>query len=242
MTGNTIRVRSQTGAGEFACYLALPAGPRLTPAVVLACAVHGVTRDLCDIADEFASKGYIAAAPDLFWRADPPGTLAPDDKRASERSRPRLEKIREGEADMADTLAEIRKLAQFNGRAVAMGFCYGGPYAILGPKRLGYDAGVSCHGTHMISYIDELNGMTQPVCILWGNQDHAAPADVLQAYRALPARMKNVEVHVFPGVLHGYMMPAAKAYDAASRAFSMARALAIMERLSGPPSAVRVTF
>jgi len=49
---------------------------------------------------------------------------------------------------------EVRRfrIAQFNGRAATMGFCYGGPYAILGPKRLGYDAGVSCHGTQLGDY------------------------------------------------------------------------------------------
>ena len=37
----------------------------------------------------------------------------------------------------------------FNGRAIAAGFCYGGPYAIIGPKRLGFAAGFSCHGSQM---------------------------------------------------------------------------------------------
>ena len=60
-----------------------------------------------------------------------------------------------------------------------------------------------------------------------------APAPVLAAYRAVPARMPNVEVHVFPGVEHGYMMPAAKAFHAPSREFSMARALAILDQLRG---------
>jgi dienelactone hydrolase len=118
--------------------------------------------------------GYIAAAPDLFWRSLP-GPLAGDDKRAQERSQPRLEKIKAGEVDMVDTLAHLRTLPQFNGRAAAMGFCYGGPYAILGPKRLGYDAGISCHGTRLIDFIDELKGVTAPVCIIWGELDHAAP-------------------------------------------------------------------
>jgi carboxymethylenebutenolidase len=40
--------------------------------------------------------------------------------------------------------------------------------------------------------------------------------------------MKNVEVHVFPGVLHGYMMPGAKVFDAKVYDFSMQRALAIL--------------
>jgi carboxymethylenebutenolidase len=232
MPGTTIKIHSKDGAA-FDCYLALPDTSAKVPAVVLACAIHGVDKDLRDIADEFAGKGFIAAAPDLFWRSLP-GPLGLDDKRAAERAQPRLEKIAAGEADLADTLAHLRTLPQFNGRAATMGFCYGGPYAILGPKRIGYAAGISCHGTRMLDYMGELDGVTQPVCIMWGDKDHVAPAEVLDAYCAVPSRQSNVEVHIFPGILHGYMMPDhTKAYDATTRAFSMARALAILEGLRG---------
>jgi carboxymethylenebutenolidase len=240
MAGTTIKIRSSTG-GEFDCYLALPLAGGKTPAIVLAAAVHGVDADIRAIADEFAAHGYIAAAPDLFWRSVP-GPLDRDDARARERSQPRLEKIKAGEADMVDTLAHLRTLPQFNGRAAAMGFCYGGPYAILGPKRLGYAAGISCHGTRLLDFIGELDGVTAPVCIIWGDQDHAAPAEVLAAYREVPARMPNVEVHIFPGVQHGYMMPGMPtAFDKATRDFSLARANAILDGLrSGRvPSSLR---
>ena len=233
MAGTTIKIRSSNG-GEFDCYLSLPAGGTdKVPAIVLAAAVHGVDKDIRALADEFASHGFIAAAPDLFWRSVP-GPLPHTDPRAAERSQPRLEKIKAGEADMADTRAELRKLPQSTGRAAAMGFCYGGPYSILGPKRLGYDAGISCHGTRMQDYIQELDGVGAPVCIIWGDQDHAAPAEVQDAYRGVPARMKNVEVHIFPGVLHGYMMPAAaEAFSQPKRDFTMGRALSILEGLRG---------
>ena len=198
---------------------------------MLASAIHGVDKDLRAIADQFAARGYIAAAPDLFWRTTP-GPLVRDDPRSTPRGQPRLEKIKTGERDLADVLPVLRKQPLFNGRAAVIGFCYGGPYAILGPKRLGYDAGISCHGTQMLDFIPELEGVQQPMCILWGDQDHLAPANVLDAYRAVPARMKNVEVHVFPGVLHGYMMRgSAKAFDNNSYEFSMDRALAILENL-----------
>ena len=129
-----------------------------------------------------------------------------------------------------DLLAHLGRIAGFNGRAATMGFCYGGPYAILGPKRLGYDAGISCHGSQMLDYIKELDGVTEPVCIIWGDQDHRAPPEVLEAYRAVPARMKNVEVHIFPGIQHGYMMPGSpKAFDQKTREFSMKRAVAILD-------------
>jgi len=232
MQRKDIKVRSQAG-GEFDCYLATPGTQDKVPAIVLASAVHGVDKDIRAIADEFAAAGYIAAAPDLFWRTIP-GPLGRDDDRTKQRSQPRLEKIKAGEADMADVLAELRKHPQFNGRAAAMGFCYGGPYAILGPKRLGYAGGISCHGTQLKDFLKDLDGVSQPVCIIWGDQDHAAPAEVLAAYRGVPARIPNVEVHVFPGVLHGYMMPGnAKAFHSQTRAFSMGRALAILAGLRG---------
>jgi len=233
MTGKHIRIRASGGGGEFDCYLAAPEGGTRVPAVVLASAIHGVDGDIRAIADEFAAHGYIAAAPDLFWRSVP-GPLARDDARTTPRGQPRLDKIKAGEADMADTLAEVRRLPLSNGRAMSMGFCYGGPYAILGPARLGFDAGIGCHSTQMKDYIGDLDGVTKPVCLLWGDQDVMAPAELLDAYREIPARMKNVELHVFPGILHGYMMRGNdKACDEKSRMFSMARALAILEGLRG---------
>ena len=129
MLGTTVKVRSREH-GEFDCYLGLPKDDGKTPAVVLASAIMGVDQDIRELVDGFAAQGYIAAAPDLFWRSLP-GPLSREDQRAAERSQSRLEKIKAGESDMADTLAHIRTLPQSNGRAAVMGFCYGGPYAIL---------------------------------------------------------------------------------------------------------------
>ncbi len=237
MSASTLKIRSSEG-GAFDCYVALPEGAGKTPAMVLACAIGGLDGDIHKIADDFAAKGFIAAAPDLFWRTAP-GPLPASDPRRRERGQPRGEKIRTGESDLADTLAHLRTLPQFNGRAAAMGFCYGGPYAIVAPKRLGYAAGISCHGTLMQDYLGELDGVGQPVAIIWGDNDHAAPPEVLDAYRPVPARMKNVELHILPGVKHGYMLASSDAFDPNAYEFSMGRALAIMEGLRGEAKAGR---
>src|SRR5262245_61671077 len=63
MPGTSIKIHARDG-GEFACYLVTPAGDGNAPAIVLASAVHGVDADICALADEFGSHGYIAAAPD----------------------------------------------------------------------------------------------------------------------------------------------------------------------------------
>ena len=126
MSGQTVKIRL-SGGGEFDCYLVVPKTDAPVPAMVLASAIHGVDADIRGIADEFAADGYIVAAPDLFWRTVP-GPLPRSDERSKARAQPRLERIKTGEADLADTLAFLRSLPQFNGKAAVMGFCYGGPY------------------------------------------------------------------------------------------------------------------
>jgi carboxymethylenebutenolidase len=232
MPKQDIRIRSAEGAG-FDCYLATPGGAAAVPAVVLASAIHGVDEDLRGIADAFASRGYMAAAPDLFWRTVP-GPLARDDPQAAPRGQPRLERIRTGERDLLDVLRHLHGQSEFNGRAAVIGFCYGGPYAILGPKRLGYEAGMACHGSQMLDYIAELEGVERPVCIVWGDRDHLAPPPVRDSYRALTPHIRDLEVHVLPDVRHGYMMQGnATAFDRQAYAFSMELALAMLERLRG---------
>src|SRR2546426_7904396 len=190
MEGKNVRVRSREG-GEFDCYLATPRTGAKVPAIVVASAVHGVNADVRAIVDEFASQGFLAAAPDLFWRSIP-GPLARDDDRTKQRSQPRLAKIKLGEADLADMLAGLRKEPLWNGRAAVMGLCYGGPYAILGAKRLGHDAGLSCHGAQMLDYIGGLEGLARTVCIILGDEGHHAPAGVLAAYRGAASRLEKL--------------------------------------------------
>lgn len=231
MPGRSVRIASSGGAGEFDCYLALPAGEARVPAVVLAAAVHGVNADIRDIADAFAAQGYIAAAPDLFWRTLP-GPLPRDDERAGQRSQPRMPVLKAGETDIADTLTMVRKLPQHNGKAATMGFCFGGPYAVIGPKRLGFDAGIGCHSTQMKDFLHEFDGLDKPVCLIWGDQDFAAPPEVLAAYTERAQRQPGLEVHVFPGVQHGYMMREnSKAWSPQTYEFSMDKALAILQSL-----------
>lgn len=231
MTEKELRIASRDG-GQLDCLFIAPEGKNKAPAIVLASAIHGVDADIRGIAQDFASRGYLAVAPDLFWRTETPGPIGRDDPRSTPRGQPRLERIKAGENDLRDVREALDKEPSFNGRAAVIGFCYGGPFAVLGPKRLGYDAGISCHGTQLLDYIGELEGVTKPVCLIWGDQDQMAPPPVIEAYKAVEKRMQNVEVHIFPGVLHGYMMRGnPKAFDQKTYDFSMGRALALLDGL-----------
>lgn len=231
MQHQNIKLRSRADGREFDCYVAVPAGTAKAPGVVLASAVQGVDQDIRGLADAFAAHGVFAAAPDLFWRTIP-GPLPQGDPRCSERSRPRLDCIKAGEDDMADALDCLKTMPRFNGRAMAAGFCYGGPYAIIGPKRLGYEVGFSCHGSQMGEYIAEMEGVAKHMCFIWGDEDHQLPAELADRYRAIGTRMKNAEVHIFPGIRHAYMIRGStKNFDQKTYDFSMQRAFEILDAM-----------
>jgi carboxymethylenebutenolidase len=142
-----------------------------------------------------------------------------------------MARLAENEPDLVATLAYIGTQPQWNGRAVVMGFCYGGPFAIIGPKRLGFQAGISCHGSQMLGFIEILADVTAPMCMIWGDQDHIAPQPVLDAFTEAARDMPNLEVAIFPGVEHGFMMPSSTAFNQEARDFAMQRTFALLSDL-----------
>ena len=142
---------------------------------------------------------------------------------------------------MADTLTHLRTLPQFNGRAATMGFCYGGPYAILGPKRLGYDAGISCHGTQMLDYIKDLDGVTAAGLHHLGRPGPpraAGGAGRLSPGAGAHEERRGAHLPGHPARLHD-ARAAPNAFDPKTREFSMKRALAILDGLRGGGAAMR---
>ena len=223
-----------SGGGEFDCRISLPVAGQ-GPALIIMSSIFGVDEDVCHAADDLAAKGFVGAAPDLFWRGDsgPMPRTEEGRRRASERAADRENLIEIGVQDLADVMATVKDLPKCNGRIAVLGLCYGGPYALLGPARLGCDAGLSFHGTDVQGYLDALPEIGDaPIRLHWGDQDRACPPDALARIRGATEDMANVEITVYPGVLHGYSSPSnAKAWNEPAAADSWASAVSVMEGL-----------
>jgi len=63
-----ITVKGQDG--KFAAYIARPKTVP-SPAVVVLQELFGVNADIRKHCDELAEQGYLAVAPDLYWRQEP---------------------------------------------------------------------------------------------------------------------------------------------------------------------------
>ncbi len=232
MTGHEIKINANEG-GKFDAYLSLPESG-LGPGVVIISSVFGVDSDVRDMADTLASQGFIVAAPDPFWRGDSGPMDRSEDgmRRAAERAKDREPIIERGVQDLADTITELKSRDQCNGRIAVIGLCYGGPYAILGPARLGCAAGIAFHGTKVQNYLDELEGVITPIVLHWGDQDHALPPEALAQIRAATSGRANTDITIYPGVQHGYTSAVnPPSYNAAATRSSLARAVEVINGL-----------
>ena len=73
----TARISTLDGAGAFDCYTARPAG-QASAAIVVIQEIFGVNAGIRRKCDRLAEAGYLALAPDLFWRLEPNVDLDPD--------------------------------------------------------------------------------------------------------------------------------------------------------------------
>src|SRR5687768_13042150 len=68
--GERIEVAARDGSGSFGGYLAKPAGGQ-GPGIVVIQEIFGVNAGIRAMCDDWAAQGFVAFAPDLFWRIEP---------------------------------------------------------------------------------------------------------------------------------------------------------------------------
>ena len=228
MPSSEITVTAADG-GTFDSYFATPeAGAG--PGVVIVATVVGVEPGIKDMAGDLARRGFAVSVPDMFWRDHDPGPIELDAdgwKRAFARSG--RSDIEQGMRDLADVIADLTARPECNGKMAVMGLCFGGPYAFLAAARLGTDAGISFHGSHVGNYLDEADGIRCPMSFHYGDRDQIAPMEEIEAIKAAFDRLDGAELYVYPGAQHGYMLPSrGDIYDEAATTASWERALATL--------------
>ena len=67
---STETVTISTADGDFTAYLAHPASEP-TAAIVVIQEIFGVNAFVREVCERLAAQGYLAIAPDLFWRIEP---------------------------------------------------------------------------------------------------------------------------------------------------------------------------
>ena len=149
-----------------ACLVPISPKPETAPApaVVVLQEVFGVNADIRKHCDELAKLGYIAVAPDLFWRQEPGVDLSVTSE-ADWQHGLRLYQAYDrdaGAADVKDTASAVANLRECSGKVGVLGYCLGGLMVYLTAVRYGVDAAVAYHGGDTEKYLNEVEGLHRP--------------------------------------------------------------------------------
>ena len=192
--------------GEFSGYLALPESGR-GPGLVVVQEIFGLTDYIRGAADRLAGLGYVALAPDLYWRLEPAVDLDERKEGALEKAFGFMQRLDFAKAaeDGAAALQHLRKLPEVvDGRAGILGFCLGGGIAYFVAANSDPDTTVSYYGSAVPDAVGLAPQVTCPILFQFGGADAYIPAEKQQAIRAAFAGHANAEFHVHEGAGHAF--------------------------------------
>jgi carboxymethylenebutenolidase len=213
------QISISTPDGNFDAYIARPeAGTNPRGAVVVIQEIFGVNQNIRDVADWLAGQGYIALAPDLFWRIEPNVSLT-DQTEAEWTKAFALMNAFDGDLGVADIQAAIDALradAQCNGKVGTVGFCLGGRMAYLAAARTDADVNIGYYGVGIQDLLGEADKISAPLALHIAGQDAFVPAEAQAAIHAGLDGHALVSLYDYAEQDHAFTRQGGEHYDAAA--------------------------
>ena len=218
------RITMEGRDGTFGAYLArpkiLPA-----PAVVVLQELFGVNADIRKTCDELAEQGFLAVAPDLFWRQEPGVDLSVTSE-ADWQHGLRLYQAYDRDAgaiDVKDTANAVSKLIGCTGNVAVLGYCLGALMAFLTAVRYGVDAAIAYHGGDTEKYLGEIDRLGAPLLMHLAEEDEFISKSAQAEIKAALADKPNATVFSYPGQNHAFSRHNGAHYNAAAAALAHKR-------------------
>jgi carboxymethylenebutenolidase len=224
----TVRVeRVPTVDGELDGHVVLP-DSGTGPGIVVLQEIFGVGDYIKDAADRLAGLGYVALAPDLYWRIEPGIALGHDEAslgRAFEVSQQLDHEL--AVRDSIDALHALRGLPEvIDRRAGVLGFCLGGTLAFGVAVQGDPDVAVCYYGSGIPGMLDQADRISCPVLLHFGGADPYIPREQVQAVCDFAATRPEMECHVQEDAGHAFdnhFSPMFSQPEPAARAWEITR-------------------
>jgi len=203
--GETTSVTTLSGDASFGAYVARPTGTAKAAVVVIQ-EIFGVNEGIRRKCDALAASGYLAFAPDLFWRMEPGIELDPDVPDQLQQAFGLFGKFNQddGIKDIEATIKTARAVLGPDGKVGCVGYCLGGRLAFMAACRTDGDAFVGYYGVGIDGLLGEQHAIGKPVLLHIPTADHFVGPDVQKAMHDGLADNRHVTLHDYDGLDHGF--------------------------------------
>ena len=214
--------------GDMQAYVARPKEEKAYAAVVVIHENRGLNPHIKDVARRMAVEGFVVLAPDFLAglggtpsdadkAKDMIGTLTPDGIVATSKA----------------ALAALKALPDTNGKAGAMGFCWGGGAVNqLAVNDEGLSAGVAYYGSQPDNA--DVPKIKAPLLLQYGGLDERINAGIPAFETALKAAGKTFELYKYEGANHAFNNDTnAARYDKEAADLAWGRSVAFLKKYAG---------
>ncbi|MFK3889576.1 dienelactone hydrolase family protein [Sphingomonas sp. NPDC079357] len=184
-------------------YRAVPAGEPKAAIVVIQ-EIFGINPGIRRKCDTLAEAGYLAIAPDLFWRIEPGISLDPDVAPEMQRALSLM-----GQFDQDEGIRDIEAAIRFArtegvAKVGAVGYCLGGRLAYMTAARTDIDASVGYYAVGVDGLLGEKHAIAKPLMLHIAGDDGFVDKDTQAAMHAGLDDHPKVTLHDYPGEDHGF--------------------------------------
>jgi carboxymethylenebutenolidase len=200
----TVEIDRLSGDEQFAAYVARPADEPKAAIVVIQ-EIFGVNAGIRRKCDRLAEDGYLAVAPDLFWRLERGVELDPDIEPEFQRA---LELM--GEFDQDEGIRDIEATIKWaraengGGKVGAVGYCLGGRLAYLTAARTDSDATVGYYAVGVDELLREKDAIANPLMLHIPTEDGFVDKATQKAMHEGLDPHPKVTLHDYEGMDHGF--------------------------------------
>jgi len=202
-----------SGNEKMPGHLARPASGGAYPGLIVVMEAFGLNNHIKGIADRFAAEGFVALAPNLFFRQ--PDNVAPySDLPKALRLMGSLDD-NQVVADMTAAINHLKAVKEVQPKFGTVGFCMGGRISFLTACRNNdVQATAPYYGGGMVGApkpgakapIDYVENLQAPVLAFFGGKDAFIPLSDVDKFRdALNKTGKRAEVVLYSDADHGFM-------------------------------------
>lgn len=203
MSGKEITISGKDGS--FMGYLATPDGKQ-GPGVVIIQEIFGINPWIREITNWYAAQGYMALAPDLFWRLKPGIQLDPTSDAQFQEGLDYYGKfdVDKGVGDIQTTISTLREMPGCTGKVGNLGFCLGGFLSYLTAARTDTDASASYYGGGVHTKLSEAASIKKPTILHLAGNDSFVPETAVAEIVAGVKDNPLVTTYVYPGMPHAF--------------------------------------
>ena len=212
--------------GYFKAFVEKPADGQ-GPVVICIQEIFGINHAMRDIAKHWANQGYIAVAPDLFWRQEP-GVDITDKSEAEWKKAFELYQgfdVHKGVDDLKATLARARQMEGGNGKVGSIGFCLGGKLAYLMATRTDADCNVGYYGVGIEELLTEASNITKPLVLHIAEEDGFVPKEAQAKVKDGLANIGAASIFSYSNMDHAFARIGGIPYDEENANLANARTL-----------------